>query len=250
MAFVTEASGSSSVAQSVLAIVGTVGLQSSSTKDVDTVVERMRERIDQIFGDNLSKDSDTLQTTSTTLEDKMAATVDMQTAIKKKLEEDIMLEAALAAYKPVEVRYQIPAALLPDPGDPRPTIVCQAGDRVRLMPVVAFFGAGKQFSDGEFDELTTGDADDTHVKMLMEVHSKAAGNIAALQSSKPETLKWSIHPPLSVTTGLSFDPSTGVIRGTIPTPCPNHDRQTYTVLCSSEAGSCRTRVTFQIHESE
>ncbi|PFH34767.1 EF hand domain-containing protein [Besnoitia besnoiti] len=232
-------SGISTAVQSLLAVLGAVGLQSSASQEMEQVQERMKTHIEAIMGDQLSKAKEQVE----------------------ELQEYIKPEPPSKEGKPTKLRYIVPRKFRPDLEDPRPCVTFTPGSYVRLDPTVS----------GRVDR---------------------------------DKLRWTITPRIPKKTGLTFNPLTGIIEGTIPfheehmgsfhmpagadkrplkvSPSmrsdymendvpsdekdvhhddvmrlPSHHpsfgdkvirlaRRTYTVVVRNSAGYARTRVTFQI----
>ncbi|KYF39187.1 EF hand protein [Toxoplasma gondii ARI] len=231
-------SGISTAVQSLLAVLGAVGLQSSASQEMEQVQERMKAHIEAIMGDQLSKAKEQVE----------------------ELQEYIKPEPPSKEGKPSKLRYFVPRKFRPDLEDPRPCVTFSPGSYVRLDPTVS----------GRIDR---------------------------------DKLRWTITPRIPKKTGLTFNPRTGIIEGTIPiheehagsfqvsslgekrafrpsaslNEYPDNDganddkgmhhyhmarlgthhesfsekvfrlsRKTYTVVVRNSAGYARTRVTFQI----
>ncbi|PHJ22833.1 ef hand domain-containing protein [Cystoisospora suis] len=108
-------SGISTAVQSLLAVLGAVGLQSSASQEMEQVEAKMKERIEMIMGDQLSKAKEQVE----------------------ELQEYIKPERPSKEGKPTKLRYLVPRKFRPDLEDPRPCVTFSPGSYVRLDPTVS-----------------------------------------------------------------------------------------------------------------
>ncbi|KAF8821115.1 EF hand domain-containing protein [Cardiosporidium cionae] len=109
-------SGVSTAVQTLIAILGAVGLQSGASQEITQVKERMRLQIEEIMGDPLSKAKQQVE--------------ELQEAIKP--ESHIKREE-----KPQKLRYLVPKRCRPELEDPRPCVTFQPGTYVRMEPTIS-----------------------------------------------------------------------------------------------------------------
>ncbi|KAL8450966.1 hypothetical protein Emag_002968 [Eimeria magna] len=108
-------SGVSTAVQSVLAVLGAVGLQSGASQEAEEVEQRMKQHIESIMGDKLSRAKEQVE--------------ELQEAYKP--------QPLTKEGKPLKLRYIVPRRYRPDLEDPRPCVTFAPGAYVRLEPVVS-----------------------------------------------------------------------------------------------------------------
>eukprot|EP00923_Selenidium_pygospionis_P058363 GHVN01102440.1.p1 GENE.GHVN01102440.1~~GHVN01102440.1.p1 ORF type:complete len:1420 (-),score=275.88 GHVN01102440.1:660-4499(-) len=118
--FTSLRSGMSTAIQSILALAGAVGLQSSASEDRQQVEERMKERIDDIMGDQLSLKA-------REYEEAKEAAAHLKEMTKESIDEG----------KPVKLRYFVPKKFRPELQDPFPCVTFTPGSYVRVEPTVS-----------------------------------------------------------------------------------------------------------------
>ncbi|KAF8822497.1 EF hand domain-containing protein [Cardiosporidium cionae] len=109
-------SGVSTVVQTLIAILGAVGLQSGASQEIDEVKERMRLQIEEIMGDPLSKAKQQVE--------------ELQEAIKPE-------SHTKREEKPQKLRYLVPKRCRPELEDPRPCVTFQPGTYILMEPTIS-----------------------------------------------------------------------------------------------------------------
>ncbi|CDJ37889.1 EF hand domain-containing protein, putative [Eimeria tenella] len=218
-------SGVSTAVQSMLAVLGAVGLQSGASQEAEEVEQKMKQHIESIMGDKLSRAKEQVE--------------ELQEAYKP--------EPTSKEGKPLKLRYIVPRRYRPDLEDPRPCVTFAPGSYVRLEPAVS------------------GRVDRTQLRWSITprlppqtglVFSRQTGIIEGIIPAKDEG---DMSAQLMHAFTKSHDPASRVYQPTAEAAAAYHadeasdvvrplrvPRKTYVIVCRNQAGSARARVTFQI----
>eukprot|EP01053_Blabericola_migrator_P010319 Blabericola_migrator_1__10318@NODE_57_length_15939_cov_84_297253_g52_i0_p1_GENE_NODE_57_length_15939_cov_84_297253_g52_i0NODE_57_length_15939_cov_84_297253_g52_i0_p1_ORF_typecomplete_len2596_score525_29EFhand_7/PF13499_6/0_0046EFhand_7/PF13499_6/0_029EFhand_8/PF13833_6/0_12EFhand_8/PF13833_6/8_4e03EFhand_8/PF13833_6/9_1e03EFhand_8/PF13833_6/0_0031EFhand_1/PF00036_32/0_011EFhand_1/PF00036_32/0_25EFhand_6/PF13405_6/0_0034EFhand_6/PF13405_6/16SPARC_Ca_bdg/PF10591_9/0_49SPARC_Ca_bdg/PF10591_9/1_8EFh len=195
--FVAVSTGASTAVQSLLALLGAVGLQSGATQDAAKVEEKMRQKLEAVIGGEA-----TIGQAGRFLEEKMKENKEIMESIARRIHFEAGQKAKHNEMKPVSLRFVIPKKFMPDPQDPRPCLLLRPGDKIRLEPIVLLASGAKVLCPAT---VSGGAVKDISVDEALSWLRKGTGRVRSCDVM----LQWFISPPLPHGLGLHMDPRTG-----------------------------------------
>ncbi|KAH8583638.1 EF hand family [Cryptosporidium sp. chipmunk genotype I] len=200
----------STAVQSVLAIVGAVGLQTGASQDSKEIEERMKERIEDIMGGDIETSMSQIELGE---DSQYSSNSENIIVLREKKSSSRIISKnnynrggvggvggvggtpsgliIITEKGPIlKIGYSLPSRFRSDINDPRPCITFYSQDQVNLEPI--FY-------------CTKGIINQQHNLFIEDDVSK----------------RWCIKPALPKYTGLTFSTETGIIYGTIPTHTQN-----------------------------
>ncbi|KAL8270368.1 hypothetical protein Esti_005692 [Eimeria stiedai] len=217
-------SGVSTAVQSVLAVLGAVGLQSGASQEAEEVEQRMKQHIESIMGDKLSRAKEQVE--------------ELQEAYKP--------QPLTKEGKPLKLRYIVPRRYRPDLEDPRPCVTFTPGAYVRLEPVVSGRVDRAQLRWSITPRLPP---------QTGLIFNRQTGIIEGIVAYRDDGESAQLMPSFT----KSHEASSKMLRAAngAGSPFSGDDgsdaarplrvpRRTYVIACRNQAGSARARVTFQI----
>lgn len=196
----------STAVQSVLAIVGAVGLQTGASQDSKEIEERMKERIEDIMGGDIETSMSQIELG----EDSQYSSNSENILVLREKKSSSRIISKNKNYNKgggtggtpngliiitekgpiLKIGYSLPSKFRSDVNDPRPCITFYSQDQVNLEPI--FY-------------CSKGIINQQHNIFIEDDVSK----------------RWCIKPALPKYTGLTFSTETGIISGTIPAHTQN-----------------------------
>ncbi|XP_026190324.1 LOW QUALITY PROTEIN: uncharacterized protein LOC113146614 [Cyclospora cayetanensis] len=218
-------SGVSTAVQSMLAVLGAVGLQSGASQEAEEVEQRMKQHIESIMGDKLSRAKEQVE--------------ELQEAYKP--------EPSTKEGKPLKLRYIVPRRYRPDLEDPRPCVTFTPGSYVRLEPAVSGRVDRAQLRWSITPRLPhqTGMVFNRHTGIIEGIiPMKDEGDsssqlISDFTKAQDPTIK--VLRPVAERSSVYVGEDASDVARPLRVP-----RRTYVIVCRNQAGSARARVTFQI----